>query len=219
MAKISSPDPVKIKKRIDEAIEILQELGMPKAQQNERSALTLLAITSIKPQTPWKEAQASLIGITPIMDFIKEHYGKEYAPNTRETFRRFTMHQFVEAGIAVQNPDKPDRPVKSPNWCYQIESTLLALIKTYGSPKWKKTLVTYLKNRETLTQRYAKERQMLLVPVTISTDEKIQLTPGKHSELIKQIIEDFCPRFVPGGQKSFMLEIRARNGVILIRPN
>jgi adenine-specific DNA-methyltransferase len=199
-AKIVSPDPVKIKKRIDEAIEILQELGMPKAQQNERSALTLLAITSIKPPIPWKEAQASLIGITPIMDFIKEHYGKEYAPNTRETFRRFTMHQFVEAGIAVQNPDKPDRPVNSPNWCYQIEPAALALIKTYGSPKWKKALVTYLKNRETLAQRYAKERQMLLVSVTISKDEKIQLTPGKHSELIKRIIEDFCPRFVPGGQ-------------------
>jgi hypothetical protein len=39
-----------------------------------------------------------------------------------------------------------------------------------------------------------------LVPVTISKDEKIQLTPGKHSELIKRVIEDFCPRFVPGGQ-------------------
>lgn len=200
MSKIASPDPVKIKKRIDEAVKILKELGLPKAQQNERSALTLLAIINLKPTTPWKEAQAPLIGITPIMDFTREHYGKEYAPNTRETFRRFTMHQFVEAGIAIQNPDQPDRPVNSPNWCYQIEPGTLALLRTFGGTKWKNSLAAYLKDRKTLTQKYAREREMLLVPVTISPKEEIQLTPGKHSELIKMIIEDFCPRFVPGGQ-------------------
>jgi adenine-specific DNA-methyltransferase len=200
MSKISSPDPVKIKKRINEAIEILKALGLPKAQQNERSALTLLAITNVKPANTWKEAQAPLMGITPIMDVSRDHYGKEYAPNTRETFRRFTMHQFVEAGIAVQNPDQPDRPINSPNWCYQIESDTLELIKTYGSTKWKKALAAYLASRETLKQKYAREREMLLVPVTIDEDHEIQLTPGEHSELIKQIIENFCPRFVPGGQ-------------------
>ncbi len=200
MSKISSPNPVKIKKRIEEAIEILKDLGLPKAQQNERSALTLLAITNIKPGKTWKEAQAPLLGITPIMDFSRDHYGKEYAPNTRETFRRFTMHQFVEAGIAVQNPDQPDRPINSPNWCYQIDSDTLELIKTYQSSKRKKALATYLASRETLQQKYAREREMLLVPVTIGVDQEIQLTPGMHSELIKQIIENFCPRFVPGGE-------------------
>ena len=146
MAKISSPDPVKIRKRIDETIKILRELGLPKAQQNERSALTLLAIANVKPLDAWKNAQAPLIGITPIMDFSRDHYGKAYAPNTRETFRRFTMHQFVEAGIAIQNPDQPARPINSPNWCYQIEPDTLALLKMFGSTQWKKTLAAYQKN-------------------------------------------------------------------------
>jgi len=200
MSKISSPDPAKIKKRIDEAIEILKQLDLPKAQQNERSALTLLAITNIKPANTWKKAQAPLMGITPIMDFSRDYYGKEYAPNTRETFRRFRMHQFVEAGIAVQNPNQPDRPINSPNWCYQIEPAALALIKTYSSTKWKKALTSYLKNRQPLKQKYARERKMLLIPIVIGKDQEIKLTPGKHNELIKQIIENFCARFIPGGQ-------------------
>lgn len=200
MSKINSPDPVKIRKRVTEAIEILKQLGLPKAQQNERSALTLLAITNIKPGNSWKEAQAPLMGITPIMDFSREHYGKEYAPNTRETFRRFTMHQFVEAGIVLQNPDQLDRPINSPNWCYQIAPDAFEVIKTYGGTKWLKALATYLDKRETLRQRYARERQMLLVPIKISEGYEIRLTPGKHSELIKQIIEGLCPRFAPGGQ-------------------
>ncbi|NUO81501.1 hypothetical protein HUU05_15600 [candidate division KSB1 bacterium] len=41
---------------------------------------------------------------------------------------------------------------------------------------------------------------MLLVPVSTESGLNIQLSPGKHSELIKQIIENFCPRFVPDGQ-------------------
>src|SRR5579872_1342550 len=54
-----------------------------------------------------------MIGITPIMDWARKHYDKDYAPNTRETVRRHSMHQFVQAGIAVYNPDNPSRPVNS----------------------------------------------------------------------------------------------------------
>jgi adenine-specific DNA-methyltransferase len=106
MSDIQSPDPT-CQTKINEALEILEVLGLPRGQQNERSALTLLALLNLKPNTPWADAQASIIGITPIMEFSKEYYGKEYAPNTRETFRRQTMHQFVNAGLAIPNPDNP----------------------------------------------------------------------------------------------------------------
>jgi len=66
-----------------EALKILSDLGMPRAQQNERSALTLLALLNLTPDKIWQQAEAPLIGITPIMNFIRTHYGKEYAPNTR----------------------------------------------------------------------------------------------------------------------------------------
>ncbi len=36
-------------KRIGEALAILRDLGMPPAQQNERSALTLLALLELTP--------------------------------------------------------------------------------------------------------------------------------------------------------------------------
>ena len=39
------------------------------AQQNERSALTLLALIDVKSETQWEDANNSLIGITPIMNF------------------------------------------------------------------------------------------------------------------------------------------------------
>jgi len=183
---------------IEAAHQIIIALGLPRAQQNERSALSLLALLNLTPGKAWAKAENPLVGITPIMDWVREHYGKEYAPNTRETFRRQTMHQFCDAGIALYNPDRPDRPVNSPKAVYQIEPAALALLRTFGTPAWHDSLTAYLAERETLVARYAKEREQNRIPVEIAPGKEITLSPGEHSELIRAIIEDFAPRFAPG---------------------
>ena len=180
-------------------IEILKKLGLPEGQQNERSALCLLALLNMGPDKSWDKAEKRLIGITPIMEFSKNEYGREYAPNSRKTFRRFTMHQFLDAGIALYNPDNPSRPVNSPKAVYQIEEETLNLIRKFGTDEWEQALEKYKEGRETLVELYAKERLQNMVPVKISENEDLLLTPGEHSELIKSIIEEFGPRFVPGG--------------------
>jgi BsuBI/PstI restriction endonuclease domain len=40
---------------------------------------------------------------------------------------------------------------------------------------------------------------MRKLPVKLATGETMRLSPGDHSELIKAIVEEFAPRFVPGG--------------------
>ncbi|HEA8754544.1 TPA: restriction endonuclease [Escherichia coli] len=183
---------------IEAAQQIIASLGLPRAQQNERSALCLLALLNLTPGKAWADAENPLVGITPIMNWVREHYGKVYAPNTRETFRRQSMHQFSAAGVALYNPDKPDRPVNSPKAVYQIEPAALSMLRTFGSPAWHDSLATYLAERETLVTRYAKEREQNRIPVEIAAGQQITLSPGEHSELIRAIIEDFAPRFAPG---------------------
>jgi len=185
-------------KNIDDALRILVQLGLPRAQHNQRSALCLLALLDLKPGRKWKQAGIPLLGITPIMDWAKRHYESDYAPNTRETFRRQTMHQFVAAGIALNNPDKPDRPTNSPDTVYQVAPEALTLLKTYGSRSWAGNLADWLATRQSLSQRYAKARDLERIPVRIGRNKKIELSPGAHSGLIKAIIEDFAPRFAPG---------------------
>ncbi len=183
---------------INAAQQIIIALGLPRAQHNERSALCLLALLNLKPGMPWAKAQDPLVGITPIMDWVKEHYGKEYAPNTRETIRRQTMHQFCDAGISLYNPDKPDRPVNSPKAVYQVEPAALALLRTFGTKAWHNCLKAYLAKRKTLVARYAMAREQNRIPVEIAPGKEITLSPGAHSELIRAIIADFAPRFAPG---------------------
>ena len=154
MVDIQSPNPVTAKQKIEEALGILKTLGLPRGQLNERSALTLLALLGLEPETPWSGAANPRMGITPIMDFCRDHYGTKYAPNTRETFRKQTMHQFVEACLAVPNPDLPDRPINSPKWCYQVEAKALRLFRSFGTTNWTDHLTEWQGTVESLKKRY-----------------------------------------------------------------
>lgn len=200
MSDINTPDPIVAKKRVTEALQILEALGLPRAQQNERSAMTMLALLNLTPQQSWSTASAPLMGITPIMNFISEHYGVNYAPNTRETIRRHTVHQFIQAALVVENPDEPDRPINSPKWCYQIEQNVLSLLQAFATGDWDKLLAQYLEDADMLKDQYARQRKLNLVPVQVAPNKEITLSTGAHSVLIKQVIEGFAPRFVPGGQ-------------------
>lgn len=83
--------------RIDQARAVLASLGFPPAQSNERSALVLLALLDLRSDRRWSEAKGdTLWRIVEIMQWLRDHYDKDYAPNSRETIRRQTLHQFIE---------------------------------------------------------------------------------------------------------------------------
>jgi len=100
----------------------------------------------------------------------------------------------------VANPGNPERPTNSPLSVYQIEPTTLLLLRIFGTESWDRELDAHLKRTGTLTARYAQEREMTRVPVRINAKDEIKLSPGSHSFLIKAIIEDFGPLFLPDSQ-------------------
>ena len=193
-------NPLTIQEKIDQALEILIALGMPRPQQNERSALTLLALLNLHSNGSWQNIDRPRIGVTPIMDWCRDIYGKKYAPNTREVFRRQTLHQFVDGGICRYNPDKPDRPVNSPKACYQITKELHRVLSTYRTDQWESALGEWLKNQKTLIEQYAMEREMKMIPLKLDGGKEIKLSPGDHSQLIHDIVTEFGPRFAPGSE-------------------
>lgn len=141
-----------------------------------------------------------MCGITPMMEFFAQHYGKAYAPNSRETVRRQTVHQFMQAGLISCNPDDPARPVNSGKTVYQVATDALELLRTFGTSEWHNSLNGYLASIAAVQARFAKERVMQRIAVSTPSGESISLSPGGQNLLIKLIIEDFCPLFTPGGK-------------------
>jgi len=112
----------------------------------------------------------------------------------------FTVHQFLEAGLLIANPDKKDRPINSPHNVYQIEGSALELLRTFGTAEWEQSLAVYLAPTQTLKERYAHEREMIRIPIQITPGRTITLSPGGQNVLVERIIEDFCPHYLPGSK-------------------
>ena len=199
-----------ITRRIREAQALLTDLGFDRERTNERSALVLLALLGLTPTMPWSDATSPLLGTRAIMDWARDQYDKHYAPNSRETIRRFTLHQFAEALLIEQNPDKPDRPVNSPNWCYRIHPRALEVIKTFGQSDVEKRLAQYLQEVPGLQVRYASARELHRIPVTLPGGKALTLSPGGQNILLKQMVEDFCPYFTPGGEVLYIGDADAK---------
>ena len=184
---------------VKEALDVLGQLEFPRQQRNERSALALLALLDLTPDSEWSEAVDPLRGITQLMNFIAEHHGKQYAPNSRETVRRHTIHQFLAAGLVVLNPDSPGRPINSGKTVYQVSPASLRLLRAYGTADWTVELINYRYRTESLAERYALERDLRRIPVSPPEGQSVSLSPGGQNELVARIVEDFCPVFTPGG--------------------
>ena len=185
--------------RIAEAISILKAFGMPKEQLNDRTAICLLALLDLAPQKNWGEAGNPMIGIRAILDFAREKLEINYAENTRESIRMYSVKQLVSGGILLHNPDKPERAVNSSDNCYQVNEHALALLKQFGSESWKSSLETYLATHGTLAAEYAHVRDIHRVPVQVADGQVFTLSAGKHSDLIRCVIEVFGSIFTPGG--------------------
>ena len=71
MAAISARDSAAARKRkLGEAMEILQSLGFAPRQSNEVAAYAFLALLDLAANSPWSAASNPLRGITPIIKFI-----------------------------------------------------------------------------------------------------------------------------------------------------
>lgn len=186
--------------RVEEARNFLKQLRFDDERCNERSALVFLALANMDPKAEWKSASNPLRRTTEIMEWVLENYGVKWAPNTRETVRRRTLHQFVAGGLVVENPDAPERPINSPSWCYQLAADAMKSIRSFRSPSEERVIKEYLIERPGLLAAYESARGLTRIPVTLPGDAKVTLSAGGQNVLIRQMIEEFCPRFTPGGR-------------------
>ena len=185
---------------------------MPPAQHNPMAGMTLIALCGLTPDAVWSAAQRRRCTITKgIMDFLVEHYGTDYAPNTRETFRRQVLHQFVQGRIADYNPFEPNLPTNSPKAHYAVTQVVLDVVRLYGTKDWKSAVARFRREHGALVERYARGRNRRLIPVKLPDGRELRLSPGRHNEVQRAIVEEFAPRFAPGSHLLYLGDTARRD--------
>ena len=186
-------------KKLEEAKEILTSLGMDAARTNDRSAWVLLALCAVTPDSVWGEARAPLLTTNEIMDFIRRCYGKDYKPNSRETIRRQTLHQFEQAGLILRNRDDGERPTNSQYNNYSLNQPVIDLLRRYPSDDWAELVKVCLGQLTKLIQQSKRNLKKSQIPITLPNGSVIELSPGAHNQLHADIIHKFCPEFIGEG--------------------
>jgi adenine-specific DNA-methyltransferase len=183
--------------KIQEAQRVLRDLGLPPAQQNEISALTLLALGNLTETTSWENVSTRPITIHNMIAFMKQYYGRSYAENTREVVRRQVIHQFEQARLVGRNPDDPTRPTNSPDFCYGLTNDVLEVLVQFETKEWEHAVTKFLNNHGALWEHYQLSRQAHALPLKLADGKQLYLTPGKHNQLQIAVIEKFGPRHAP----------------------
>lgn len=185
--------------KLAQAKELLHAFGLPKQQYNDRSAWVFLALANIQPGDEWHNAQSPLLPTVGVMSFIREHYGKDYKPNSRETIRRQTLHQFEQARIVDRNADDPGRATNSKDNNYRLTQPVVNVLREYPQGEWRERIKHYKEELLNLQELYAKRLDLARIPVRLPDGQEIRLSPGAHNELHAAIVHEFCPRFAPNG--------------------
>lgn len=187
--------------KLEQAKEILKALGLPSQQYNDRSGWVFLALANVRAEDDWNTAMAPLLPTVSIMDFIRTEYDKDYKPNSRETIRRQTLHQFDQAQIVDRNRDDPARATNSKDNNYSLNQPIIDILHAYPNDNWKELVKVFSDAVPTLQAQYERTIEKEKIPVKLPNGMEIKLSPGAHNQLHADIVHEFCPRFVKEGGK------------------
>ncbi len=180
---------------------LLAVMDMPRAQQSGICALAILRMANIKPNSSWSKATAEWVRIHDIIAFANTNYRTTYAENSRETFRKQALHHFRTAAIIEDN----GKATNSPNYRYRLTKEFLTVIRSIDKHPLDENdaLKRFMKKHESLASLYGSKKKMQKMPVMVG-GVNYELSPGKHNQLQKSILEEFAPRFAPSARCLYM---------------
>jgi hypothetical protein len=154
---------------------------------------------------PWAEAGSPRLTPHDVIQFAREKYRKAYAENTRETIRRQAIHQLVQGGVLVRNPDDPTLATNSPRTHYALTEEALSVIRAYGTERFDTEAAAFLlKVSGGLAAQYARGRKDASVEVALDGAVALRLSPGKHNTLQARVVTSFLPNFAPAAQVLYL---------------
>ncbi|WP_313988221.1 BsuBI/PstI family type II restriction endonuclease [uncultured Rothia sp.] len=190
----------------EEARRLLKLFEFDEKRANDMAARTLLSLLNLHEGDTWDQATNNRIGVRGLMDWMRNNLDFPIAENSRETIRREVLHQFVAAAFCEHNDDDPDRPTNSSKNVYRVSPNALSVIRMYSgsnddtSSEFRIALEEYLAYAPSLVELQREERKIHKIPVRMPSNEIAYINPGGQNKLIKSMVEEFCPRFAPGGQ-------------------
>ncbi len=187
-----------IQKRINETCHALRQMGLPDKtpRKEETRALAVLACAGLLPSEDWKDLKnVDQFSLTTrqIIAFVNQNYEESIAAGSYDDVRRSWLLDPRNANIVVTN--KPNASQNDPTRAWGLSKFATETLTAYGTPNWAKALKKWGSLEVNLATEMKKIRKLNRTKVIIPNGRQIELGPGAHNGLIREIIEEFLPRF------------------------
>ena len=187
-----------IKIVINEAIDILESVGIPIETKSERGlermAVCFLAVAGVT--NKWENASSQTpLKTRDIINFVNTNFEENISSGSYDDIRRKDLKLLVIADIVVNSGENLSSATNDPTRGYSIHPDFKNLIIYYHTKNWNVELIEFNKNRISLSERLSRKRELDKIPVKLPNGKSFELSLGEHNVLQKLIIEQFLPRF------------------------
>ena len=200
-----SDKPKQLKKLINEALYILSKFGIPvegmSKRRMERVAMAFLAVANVKTETDWARADSShALRTRDIIRYWNNNFHEKISESSYDDIRRKDLKLIVLAGIIIASSANPSAARNDGTRAFALNPDYAALIRIFQSSGWEAAVEDFLANKVTIEEQLSGKRELNLIPVNFPSGKTSELSPGKHNELQKAVIEEFFPRYGYGAE-------------------
>ncbi len=192
-----------------EAKKILQALGMPDKLQSDLCCKVFLGLCGLKPDGNWSEITNDWVRIYDILFFMSGSYGVKDAMDHRNEIRTKVLRNFLLMALIEDN----GLATNNSNHRYRMTEEFFALVHTFQTEEWDQQLQRFLQSHDKLVDIYKAKRDKKVEPIRLYGKE-YPLSPNRHSELQKAVMESFVPRFVSNSECLYLKDSPQQGFVI-----
>jgi len=192
-------------KLINTTLFILESFGIPVDQtprKLEKMAIAFLACGNITKVEDFKLAEdlnSSFYRTSrEVIKFVNKHFNENISPGSYDDIRRQDLRFLTTANVILKS--SPNSATNAPTRGYSINPVYAELVRNHGEKNWHDLVKDTLKDKEYLSQKLKRERDLQKVTVTLEEGTTLEFSAGAHNDLQKSIIEDFLPRYGFGAE-------------------
>lgn len=192
-----------MQKMIDEALHILEALGVPliglTARRKEKMSKVFLSVAGLMPGMKWSEIKDNddqhQLTSRQIISFMNAHWSEEISSGSYDDIRRKDLVLPVEACIVLNSANNPNANTNDGTRGFAINPVAARVIRQFGTSEWQRAIDQFRQERPSLASQLSRARNLARIPIQINGNTKLEFSPGAHNQLQKAVIESFLPNF------------------------